>query len=84
MKRTLLLMLCRALLPVSGYAWDQSADINGDGQIDSMDYEILKNDLQESNSVRSATDSDLNGDGQVDIKDLAEFRKALLTDETNQ
>jgi len=45
-------------------------DINGDGQIDSLDLTILVNDFRKSGAGIANALADLNGDGQVDSLDL--------------
>ncbi len=52
-----------------------SADINGDGRIDTYDYLLMRQLIVDKNSVWYC---DLNGDGETDIADLVRMQKYLL------
>jgi hypothetical protein len=49
-------------------------DVNGDGDIDSFDYDAILNNFRKTVTTRA--DGDLNGDGFVDLTDFAEWRLA--------
>ena len=49
-------------------------DVDGDGDVDQADYEIILTNLQKS--VSSRGEGDLNGDGIVNLTDFAEWRLA--------
>ncbi|HEX3029195.1 MAG TPA: dockerin type I domain-containing protein, partial [Clostridia bacterium] len=53
-------------------------DINSDGQIDSLDYELIKKHLLRLETIQNTKLADLDGDGAIDSMDFALMKQYLL------
>jgi len=50
-----------------------SGDFNGDGDVDTIDYDILRGSFQQPGGF---ADGDINFDGKVDLADFVDFKKS--------
>lgn len=66
-------------VPVTVVGGSGTADLNGDGVLNSADLMLLRQYLVGNEETIDRTKADLNGDSTVDILDLVRLRKVLAT-----